>query len=754
MTFFALFRRSKPAAPGREHARPTPAPSADVIIESAPDPDEDLLRYPPFIKGLPASDVDALLAKQTELLRRLQDGVGMTDTDYRELVLPVVRRLAAFVHLLPASEAHHHRGSGGLLRHSLEVGFLAAQASMRHVFALDREPKDRYHLEPRWRVASGLAGLLHDIGKPVADLTVSDRDGTLTWCPHEEPLLDWARRHALQRYYLRWRETRRHNAHLQMGTLVVHAILTPEIKTWLSRDPAILANLIAVVAGQEETSVLGTVLGKADRASVARDLRENRIDPDAFALGVPVDRYLIDAMRRLVREGTWTVNTPGARLWMLADGLHVVWPQGGEDIAGLLARDKIPGIPKAPETIADILVERGHVTTYREEERDRFYRRIAPAPLVKDGKPVQLTMLLLASPELVFAGHPPAPVARWQDGASCAPVRIEDPAELIMSDADALDDRDTDVTAAAPFDLITEAEHTAGPDAPVATTASPPRPFADSEPVPNAAAVAPPQPRTPNDPNDPAASSRNWLAGRGTGGLALITLLRSIADGERPAEILVRRDRHLLIPYPEGLTALAVPGIGMEPADVLHALWDDGLLAIDPRRPLLRVREIDGRMRAMLTVEASAVVTTLLDRPVEAAVTPLVEPPVDRVATETDTPNADGPGESEAAGNPSRQVDAIEVPEAQPGATALAPSPPKLPPRRSAARAFAEDLAARCRAGRVPTTALPNGLLIDHATLTALAAEHRIAPSKLLRRLKHQPDFIPDTRGIILAGRP
>ncbi|MFB1486834.1 MULTISPECIES: MobH family relaxase [unclassified Thiocapsa] len=745
MTLFDLFRRSKPAASGPEHARPTLLPSADVIIESAPDPDEDLLRYPPFIKGLPASDVDALLAKQTELIRRLQDGVGMTDTDYRELVLPVVRRLAAFVHLLPASEAHHHRGSGALLRHSLEVGFLAAQASMRHVFALDREPKDRYHLEPRWRVASGLAGLLHDIGKPVADLTVSDRDGTLTWCPHEEPLLDWARRHALQRYYLRWRETRRHNAHLQMGTLVVHAILTPEIKTWLSRDPAILANLIAVVGGQEASSVLGTVVGNADRASVARDLRENRIDPDAFALGVPVDRYLIDAMRRLVRDGTWTVNTPGARLWMLADGLHVVWPQGGEDIAVLLARDKIPGIPKAPETIADILVERGHVTTYREEERDRFYRRIAPAPLVRDGKPVQLTMLLLASPELVFAGHPPAPVARWQDGATSAPVRDADPAERIMGAVDALADPGTDGALAAPFDSITEAEQMAGPDAAVAATASSPRSCADSEPVPNAAVEARPQPRTPDD---PASSALSWLAGRGNGGLALITLLRSIADGERPAEILVRRDRHLLIPYPEGLTALAVPGIGMEPAEVLHALWEGGLLAIDPRRPLLRVREIDGRMKAMLTVEASAAVTALLDRLVEAS--------GDRVATDglgVETV-ADGPVESEAPGKPCRQGDATDTPEAPSGATALTTDPPKPPPRKSASRAFAEDLAAQCRAGRVPTTALPNGLLIDHATLAALAAEHRIPPSKLLRRLKHQPDFIPDTRGIILAGRP
>jgi conjugal transfer pilus assembly protein TraI len=295
-----------------------------------------------------------------------------------------------------------------------------------------------------------------------------------------------------------------------------------------------------------------------------------------------------------------------------------------------------------------------------------------------------------------------------------------------MSDADALDDPDTEASPA-----VTQVRLPTASDSTRATHVEPP----GTNPAAVRAEPDPTETRTPTGSQDPTASARSWLASRGTGGLALITLLRSIADGERPAEILAPHDRHLLIPYPEGLTALVVPGIGMEPADVLHALWDGGLLAIDPRRPLLRVREIDGRMRAMLTVEASAAVATLL------------ESVSDRVPVEVlgVAPEADIPSEAEAA---------IEAPAAQPGATALAPSPPKPPPRRSAARAFAEDLAAQCLDGRVPTTALPIGLLIDHATLAALAAEHRIPPSKLLRRLKHQPDFLPDTRGIILAGRP
>ncbi|KAA3419555.1 TraI domain-containing protein, partial [Streptococcus pneumoniae] len=35
---------------------------------------------------------------------------------------------ARFAHLLPASQSHHHRGAGGLLRHSLEVGLWALPA--------------------------------------------------------------------------------------------------------------------------------------------------------------------------------------------------------------------------------------------------------------------------------------------------------------------------------------------------------------------------------------------------------------------------------------------------------------------------------------------------------------------------------------------------------------------------------------------------------------------------------------------------
>ena len=335
----------------------------------------------------------------------------------------MVDRYAAFVHLLPASEAHHHRGAGGLLHHGLEVAFLAGQASHGKVFAYDREPKVRRVHEPLWRLAAALAGLCHDLGKPVSDLSVTDRAGTRTWSPMQETIAAWAAGHGIDRYFLHWRD-RRHNRHESAGMMALERVLGPATIAMLYRaDPEIANALIDAVAGQNAGATLSQLVSDADRASVERDLKTNRIDPQATALGVPIERYLLDAMARLVRTGAWRINIPGARLWMLDEGLHVVWPQGGDEIVALLAADRVPGIPRHPDTLADLLIERGYALPPDDGDGVRRYWRLAPAMLAKDGKPVALTLLRLASPSLVLSGPAPAAVELHSD----TPVRATRP---------------------------------------------------------------------------------------------------------------------------------------------------------------------------------------------------------------------------------------------------------------------------------------------------------------------------------------
>ena len=77
----------------------------------------------------------------------------------------------------------------------------------------------------------------------------------------------------------------------------------------------------------------------------------------------------------------------------------------------LLAADQVPGIPRDPDTLADILLECGLAVPRMEEGQPRRYWRLAPAPLARDGQTITLAMLRLAAPDLVLAGVPPAPVA-------------------------------------------------------------------------------------------------------------------------------------------------------------------------------------------------------------------------------------------------------------------------------------------------------------------------------------------------------
>ncbi|MGY6275229.1 MobH family relaxase [Methylomonas sp. MgM2] len=364
--------------------------------------DEDVPRYPPFMKGLPAAPVERILSSQTELIAAIEQALAMPDSLYQTIAAPVIRRYAAFSHLLPASESHHHRGAGGLFRHGLEVAHWATLASQGSLFATAASPKERKAQEVRWRLAVCFAGLLHDIGKPVADIAVVDSQGQHTWNPCDENITDWAVRHEIDRYFLRWRDNR-HKRHEQFSALVIERVLTREARTFiLESGPDIMQAMLETINGLDRGSKVYALVITADCKSVERDLKAHYQNIDS-ALGMPVEKYLFDAMRRLVKSGQWTVNEKGARLWRFEDGLHIVWRAGAQDIVTLLTKDKVPGIPRDEDTLADILIERG-LAIPKSWPDGRQYRYWQMQP---EGLDNPLYLLRLKSAELIFSGEPP-----------------------------------------------------------------------------------------------------------------------------------------------------------------------------------------------------------------------------------------------------------------------------------------------------------------------------------------------------------
>jgi conjugal transfer pilus assembly protein TraI len=400
-----LFRRS-PAA------RKTGNDTADSAAY-----EEEIPRYPPFAKGLPVAPIDRVIDSQKELIGRIRASLGLNKEQYNTLILPVIARYAAFVHLLPASESHHHRGAGGLFRHGLEVAFWAAQASEAIIFSMEGSPLERRNNEPRWRIASCFAGLLHDVGKPLSDVSVTDKDGKLTWNPYANSLHAWAEKNNIDRYFLRWRDNR-HKRHEQFSLLTIERILPPEVLQYLSEPgPEILESMLEAIAGTSSNQPVTKLMLRADQESVARDLKQSRLDVDEFSYGVPVERYVFDAIRRLIKTGKWKTNEPGARVWHLHQGAFITWRQLG-DLYTLIEKDQVPGIPRDPDTLADILIERGFAIPFQpideNGEMSRYrYWEVCPDMLQPEGAPlsVKLLVLRLESHELIYTTEPPSPVS-------------------------------------------------------------------------------------------------------------------------------------------------------------------------------------------------------------------------------------------------------------------------------------------------------------------------------------------------------
>lgn len=340
------------------------------VIES-----DDCPRYPPFAKGLPVASTDAILQSQYDQILRIRNGLKIGFEGFDKLVMPILIKYAEYIHLLPASESHHHRGAGGLFRHSLEVAFHAALMAGDVEFGTPGDPKDRRMGVPRWQLAVFFAGLFHDAGKPLVDLVVTDRAGKETWDPESEPLSRWANRIGIDRYFLRWNKQRVHKNHEEHSVKLTHALFYEnkavieyfnELKT-----VRVYSQMTESLNGQLIKSPMRSLVDKADSYSVEKDLKlYPAMNASEESTGTPVVRYVFNAMRDLINGGAsrWRVNEPGSVIWLTPDGLFVAWEQGYEDIKDHIKKQKTPGIPFEADTAAQILIEHDHAIAKEDTE--------------------------------------------------------------------------------------------------------------------------------------------------------------------------------------------------------------------------------------------------------------------------------------------------------------------------------------------------------------------------------------------------
>lgn len=348
-----------------------------------------ITRYPPFDKGIPILPVTKILQSQQEIIDRIYRTAGVSKKDFERLYLPPIRNLANHVHLLPATSKTYFRGTGGLFRFSLEVALNTLQSANAAVFPVGGGVERRYFMMPRWSLASFIAGLCSQNYRTVNTMAVMTKDN-VQWSPLISSLAQWSASQDIDVYFVRWMEGEQVRGAQAAAAYSISQIVPPDVLHFLAEDNnQIIPSMTAAIAGVETNiseNPIGRLIGPVITRVVADDLERSATNYGHLVIGTHLEMHLVDAMRGLIRAGKWIANSvpSGGQVWVGKEGVFIDWQKGAADIIGQLSRNSFAGVPKDPETLAELLVS---ASLLEKNGLDKYYWSIAlPGSFdVKDG---------------------------------------------------------------------------------------------------------------------------------------------------------------------------------------------------------------------------------------------------------------------------------------------------------------------------------------------------------------------------------
>lgn len=408
---------------GRGNTASRAAHSLDEAANAAPAPRP---HDGPFAeRGIPSRSVDEILAPHADLIARIKLAYGADRATFADKVFPHIRSYAAYVHLLPATANDHFSDQGGLLQLGLEVAFFSLQATDGQIFSGRSTISVRRELEPRWRVATFIAGLCHEVHRTLGLLTVTDRNGE-AWPAYLIALTPWLRSRRADHYFVRW--TPGATETLGLGLFALQRIVSIETLQHLSAgNAAIVPHLLASVsgtAGYRERNVLDELVRRSAALVIDRDLLARAQRGGKPIVGSHLERYLVDALRRLAASNpAWRPNSEKSRVWFGCDGLFVVWPNAAVDLRRLLESERWGGIPHAADDVLQVLVAAGAVELRSETEATWTIR--------PPGSAETFDAIKLRSPAVLYAGIDDAPAPLQTNLLATPAVRPTSPATAL-----------------------------------------------------------------------------------------------------------------------------------------------------------------------------------------------------------------------------------------------------------------------------------------------------------------------------------
>lgn len=320
------------------------------------------------------------------LLRQIDRLLSVPRSYLGSLFHTTILSYARFVQQLPASEAHHHAGAGGMLDHGLEVVINALALRRGYLLPPGAEPERLARSQDLWTYAVFTAALLHDIGKAAVDqrvLLFDTRNRPLgTWDPWQGPMdqrVTW--------YRVEFVRGRTHGLHERVAPLLAHFIVPAMGLSWLASDREVLTAWVATISGdRDRAGVLGEIISRADGESVARNLGAGDSVRLPTARATPLHEKLLTAVRYLLDECELPLNRNGAAGWLVGDDLWLVSKRTADALRAHLIREGHDGIPTQNDRLFDVLQEHGIAVSNGE-------RAIWSARVAGDGWAHELTML-------------------------------------------------------------------------------------------------------------------------------------------------------------------------------------------------------------------------------------------------------------------------------------------------------------------------------------------------------------------------
>lgn len=508
--------------------------------------------------AFPVRNKELLLEDEKALLSRIRLTSGTSNETFEKLYTPLLVGHAEFVQTLPASRAKHHFEPGGLWQHSLEVALLSLQTADSKIFSGAEPVELRHIIEPRWRFAAFCAGLLLDIGMVISHMRVLSPKGEV-WPPLLQSLYSWGEHVGVDHFYVQWlpEDHVLHERQYRMFSgVLANRFLPREVMTYLYEGNAsILHEFILALSGlstSQSQNTLLQIIDQSKNSSIERDVKSRSGFAPAGTIGIPLETYLLDAMRHLAHQ-RWRVNTSGSPLWLSDQGLFVCWGIAVDDILAYLDEEGIYTVPKMPSTLADImLAHKLAIPPTPGRPHNNFW--IIDVPGLG-----QVEAMLLSSPELIINVQE-RPVVEIKVISPIQPKKEPKPLETVAQPIE-YQQQNTESSACENGIKNLPAEKPApkaartGDDIASNTTQT-----ADVSPQKTVVSL-----KTPEE-------SIDWLRKQGKAGEILAALAEDCKTGrKRPGIDVFWMDVGLAVIFPNALM-----GLGFDPAKALSAIRDKG----------------------------------------------------------------------------------------------------------------------------------------------------------------------------------